>query len=80
MSDTWNTIDAYAIILFFVAFELRSYKEYIVKGHVLYAVDIMLWIYRLLDTFKVSKKIGPTVVMIKQMVRFFISANFKVLR
>ena len=71
-----NKIDAYAIIVFFVVWWLRLLKDYRVKGHVLYAVDIMLWIYRLLDTCKISKNLGPTVVMIKQMVRFIITANF----
>ena len=71
LSDGWNNIDAYAIILFIVAFWLRSFEEYRTKGHVVYAVDIMLWIYRLLDIFKISKNLGPIVVMIKQMVRIY---------
>ena len=70
-SDAWNMIDTCAIILFFVAFWLRSFEEYRMKGHVVYAVDIMLWIYRLLDTFKISKNLGPIVIMIRQMVRVY---------
>ena len=70
-SDAWNKMDAFTIILFFVAFWLRSLEEYRMLGHAVYAVDIMLWIYRLLDTFKISKNLGPIVVMIRQMVRFY---------
>lgn len=75
LSDIWNVVDACAIILFFVAFCFRSCKEYHMTVRAMYAVDIMLWIYRLMDTFKISRHLGPTVVMIKQMVRFIIFAN-----
>lgn len=76
ISDLWNFVDAFAIILFIVAFAVRFYKEQRVLGHVLYAVDIMLWIYRLLDAFKISKNLGPIVVMIKNMVRYSIKTRF----
>lgn len=34
----------------------------------LYCLDIMLWIIRVLDIFSVSKVLGPYVVMIGRMV------------
>lgn len=70
----WNQLDAFAIGLFFVAFCLRY--NYRLAGHVLYAFDIMLWIFRVLDTFKINKSLGPTVVTISRMVRSFFTDEF----
>ena len=56
-----------AICLFFIGFGLRI-AGFTVSGHVVYAIDIILWIVRLLDIFSVNKYLGPYVVMIGRMV------------
>ncbi|XP_066913442.1 transient receptor potential cation channel subfamily M member-like 2 isoform X2 [Clytia hemisphaerica] len=64
----WNLCDALAILLFFTALVLRLHgRETLLLGHVLYAVDIIFWILRILDMFGVNKHIGPYVVMIGKM-------------
>ena len=70
----WNMCDALAILLFFTALLLRlNGRETLLYGHVLYAVDIIFWILRILDMFGVNKHIGPYVVMIGKMVRMLMA-------
>ena len=56
------------MVLFFVGFGLRWNPSLRLIGHVVYAIDLMLWIIRILDIFTVSKHLGPYVVMIGKMV------------
>ena len=64
----WNLVDALAIVLFFVGFGFRINPSTRLAGHVIYAIDIMLWIIRILELFSVNKHLGPYVVMIGKMV------------
>ena len=67
-SCKWNLCDGCAILLFFVAAGFRLNPETLKIGHILYCLDIMLWIIRVLDIFSFSKVLGPYVVMIGRMV------------
>ena len=61
---------------FFVGLGLRLHPTTRSAGHVVYCLDVMLWIIRLLDIFSVSKHLGPYVVMIGRMVtKYFISSE-----
>ena len=61
---------------FFVGLGLRLHPTTRSAGHVVYCLDVMLWIIRLLDIFSVSKHLGPYVVMIGRMVtKYFISSD-----
>lgn len=64
----WNLVDALAVVLFFVGFGFRINPSYRLTGHVIYAIDIMFWIIRILDLFLVNRHLGPHVVMIGKMV------------
>ncbi|KAK3749590.1 hypothetical protein QZH41_019731, partial [Actinostola sp. cb2023] len=66
-SSKWNICDGLAVLFFFVGLGLRLQKSTASIGHVVYSLDIMLWIIRLLDIFSVSKHLGPYVVMIGRM-------------
>lgn len=68
-SSIWNKLDSICIPLFFVAIGLRmSGAPKVARiGQVVYALDLMLWVVRLLDVFTVSKRLGPYVVMIHRM-------------
>ena len=59
--------DALAIILFFVGFGLRMNGN-LSAGRIVYAIDLMLFIMRVLELFYVDKTLGPYVVMIGRMV------------
>ncbi|XP_066913426.1 transient receptor potential cation channel subfamily M member 2-like [Clytia hemisphaerica] len=67
--QAWNKMDLVAILLFYTAlgFRLSGNKQIIEIGRVLYTLDLMVWILRLLDFFSVNKKLGTYVVMIKKM-------------
>ena len=69
-ADPWNLLDIFAISLFYVGLTLRlqSDPKMIPLGHTIYAVDVMLWVIRLLDIFSVNKYLGPYIVMIGRMV------------
>ncbi|XP_048583807.1 transient receptor potential cation channel subfamily M member 7 isoform X3 [Nematostella vectensis] len=66
-SNVWNLCDGFAMVLFFLAVGLRLNPGTLRIGHLVYSLDIMLWIIRLLDIFSVSKDLGPYVVMIGRM-------------
>ena len=67
-SSKWNILDGFAVVSFFVGVGLRLHPVTRSAGHVVYCLDVMLWIIRLLDIFSVSKHMGPYVVMIGRMV------------
>lgn len=75
-SSKWNILDGFAVVSFFVGLGLRLHPTTRSAGHVIYCLDVMLWIIRLLDIFSVSKHLGPYVVMIGRMVtKCFISSD-----
>lgn len=66
-SSKWNICDGLAVVFFFLGLGLRFHKPTAEIGHVVYSLDIMIWIIRLLHIFFVSKHLGPYVVMIGRM-------------
>jgi len=63
----WNLCDGLAIILFYIGLILRLNQSTLTAGRVVLALDIMLWIIRLLDIFSVNQNLGPYVVIIGKM-------------
>ena len=70
-SSYWNIWDAVAILLFFVAFGLRM-GEFLVEARIVYAIDLMFFILRILEIFYVDKTLGPYIVMIGRMVNIIV--------
>ena len=66
-SSYWNWWDVIAIVLYFVGFAMRMANQRI-EGRILYAIDLMFFIVRILETFLVDEDLGPYVVMIGRMV------------
>ena len=64
----WNLCDGLAIMLFYIGLILRLNESSLTAGRVVLALDIMLWIIRLLDIFSVNQNLGPYVVIIGKMV------------
>ena len=75
-SSYWNLWDAIAITLFFIGFALRM-RGFLLEGRIVYAVDLMLFIVRVLEVFLVDKTLGPYVVMISRMVSMFVGNKAK---
>ena len=71
ISSYRNICDAAAILLFFVAFVLRMGCS-LTQGRIVYAIDLMLFILRILEIFYVDRTFVPYVVMIGRMVNFTI--------
>ena len=67
LSSYWNIGDAVAIVLFFVGFGLRM-GGLLIEGRITYALDLMVFILRILEIFYVDRTLGPYVVMIGRMV------------
>eukprot|EP00794_Sanderia_malayensis_P009478 gene9478-10468_t len=65
----WNICDGIAIVLFYVGLGLRLFTFTIGAGHVIWSIDIMLWIFRLLEIFSFNQHLGPYVLMIGRMVK-----------
>ncbi|XP_057305453.1 transient receptor potential cation channel subfamily M member 7-like isoform X1 [Hydractinia symbiolongicarpus] len=65
----WNKSDIVGVSVFFLAFALRLTTSSGLKkiAHIVYALDIMIWIVRLLDICAISKTLGPYVVMVQRM-------------
>ena len=70
-SSYWNIWDAVAILLFFVAFGLRM-GGFLVEARIVYAIDLMFFILRILEIFYVDKTLGPYIVMIGRMVNIIV--------
>ena len=75
-SSSWNRLNGLALVLFFIGFALKLYPPRRSEGHVVYCVDLAMWIMRLMHFFNVSKHMGPYVVMIGKMVRHLNCYNF----
>ena len=67
----WNIWDVIGICLYFAGFSIRM-GGLLMEGRIVYAIDLMLFILRILEMFYVSKKLGPYVVMIGRMVNILI--------
>lgn len=66
-TSKWNILDASALLLFLIAFSFRLNDDTLIEARVLFAIDIFLWIIRLLHVFSISKQLGPYLVMINRM-------------
>ena len=75
-SSYWNLWDVIAIVLFFIGFALRMHG-FLLEGRIVYAIDLMLFIVRVLEVFLVDKTLGPYVVMISRMVSKFVGNKAK---
>ena len=65
--DFWNMIDLLCIALFFVALGLRSSESTFNVGRLLYAMDVGLWIGRIIHILYADHISGPYVVLIGKM-------------
>ena len=66
-SNRWNWLDLSAIMIFYISLSLR-YTRYEEQSHILYAIDVAMFILRLLNMVFIHHKMGPYVVMIGRMV------------
>ena len=68
--NRWNWLDLIAIMIFYAALALQYSSKYEQESHVLYAIDVAMFILKLLNIVSIHPKMGPYVVMIGRMVSF----------
>ena len=68
LSNPWNLVDLAAITTYYVGFALRVHPFTRDLGHLVLALNVGIWILRLLHVFYVHRIMGPYVVMIYGMV------------
>ena len=66
-SSYWNVWDTFVIGLFFLGFGLHM-GGLSIEGRIVYAIDLMLFMIRILEIFYLDKTLGPIAVMIGRMV------------
>ena len=63
-----NILDVLTLSLYIVAFGLRMNEDTLPEARIFYAINVFLWVTRLLHVFTISPEIGPYVEMIVRMV------------
>ena len=76
LKDNWNILDILIMGLFVVGFVLRlvpsaNCPQCLDSARVVLALDLMLFYLRALHIFSVHRQLGPKLVMIQNMVRFY---------
>eukprot|EP00105_Crassostrea_gigas_P037702 XP_019921850.1 PREDICTED: transient receptor potential cation channel subfamily M member 3-like [Crassostrea gigas] len=85
LNDFWNVVDLLSYFLIIAALSVRQFYED--ESHTiarkLYALSLLVMYLRFLEAFLVHKKLGPTLMMIKEMLKdlivFLILAFFVIL-
>lgn len=73
-ADTWNIVDSVSLATFVVAAILRYVANFkgdqnlIIAARIIFATDIAIFFFRLMQIFLVNRKMGPKIVMIREMV------------
>ena len=70
VSIFWNKLDLLSVLLYGIALVLRYLpsSDCFCAARILLAIDLSIWYLRTLDIFSAVKQLGPTLVMIGQMV------------
>ena len=67
-SQLWNIWDSTAILFFSLGVGLRFFKATLQASRIVYTVNIVLWIMRILEILSVNKYIGPYLKIIGKLV------------
>jgi len=75
-SDTWNILDMLTLVTYVAGLILRFIPLTVCgtcfyASRVVFAVNHMMFFFRILHMFSVHEKLGPKLVMIGRMVRLF---------
>ncbi|KAJ8036464.1 Transient receptor potential cation channel subfamily M member 3 [Holothuria leucospilota] len=67
ISDYWNMVDVAMLLLFGVGLGLRFSSLPIGTARIILALDLLIFYVRLLQSFTVSRNLGPKLIMIARM-------------
>ncbi|XP_078311840.1 transient receptor potential cation channel subfamily M member 2-like isoform X3 [Crassostrea virginica] len=83
LNDFWNAVDVLSYILLILALIVRHAVEDIPVARRMFSFSLLIMYLRFLEVFLINHKIGPTLIMIKEMLkdllRFLLIAFFVVL-
>ncbi|VDI37874.1 transient receptor potential cation channel subfamily M member 3 [Mytilus galloprovincialis] len=68
-SQLWNVWDSIAIWFFMIGVGLRFHPYTLLSSRVVYTVNIVLWIMRILEILSVNKYLGPYLKIISKLLR-----------
>lgn len=75
MYDFWNVVDLLSYILLIAALFVRHFyiDESFTIARRMFALSLLVMYLRFLEVFLIHRKLGPTLIMIKEMVWHFVS-------
>ena len=68
MKSVWNRLDVIALILFYIAFAFGFYDHRTAERSMM-AVDLVLWVIKFAQFYRMFYSLGPYLIMIYKMVR-----------
>nr|XP_033783909.1 transient receptor potential cation channel subfamily M member 5 isoform X2 [Geotrypetes seraphini] len=69
LEDNWNKCDMAAILLFIIGVTVRMLKSTFEAGHMVLAVDFMVFMLRLIHIFAIHKQLGPKIIIVERMMK-----------
>uniref|UniRef100_UPI00398E55D5 transient receptor potential cation channel subfamily M member 4a n=1 Tax=Pristiophorus japonicus TaxID=55135 RepID=UPI00398E55D5 len=67
--DMWNKCDILAILLFIVGVIGRMFNSWYEMGRVVLCLDFMVFCFRIVHIFAVSKQLGPKIIIVGKMMK-----------
>ncbi|XP_070535546.1 transient receptor potential cation channel subfamily M member 2-like [Ptychodera flava] len=64
--SVWNIVDSISMAAFYIGLVTRYFVRHDI-GRYIWAIDLWVFYFRLLDVFSINRHIGPKVLMIKKM-------------
>jgi len=77
VANPWNRLDIFNFFVYIVGISLRFFSIAICglcfyASRIIFAFNHMMFLFRILHMFAIFKSLGPKLVMINKMVRFFV--------
>ena len=72
ISNIWNKIDVFFVILAFVAFFLRHFRATYWYSRIVFAFNCGVYYLRIFRTYHASQRLGPKLVIFQKMVRVYL--------
>lgn len=76
-NDFWNVVDLLSYILLIAALFVRHFhpSQKFTVARRMFSLSLLVMYLRFLEVFLIHRKMGPTLIMIKEMVNTFYSLN-----
>lgn len=77
--DFWNVVDLLSYSLLIAAMCVRHFRpsETFTVARRMFSLSLLVMYLKFLEVFLIHRKMGPTLIMIKEMVNTFFAANME---